>query len=388
MHPVHSTPRPRGSATTLVAALLALALLVATAWSQRHVLAELRIAARQQQAQQATAAAEAGVAWALARLADPRPIGPDCLAGAVGTPLRGLVAPAATDVAACVAEGSGWRCHCPSAGAATLSAGAAGFRVTLQSAGSADRLRIAATGCAGPLAACDAVARTETSVAWLPPLARLPAAPLAVRGRIDAGGAAIGLHHADPASGGITVHAGGSLNAPAARITPPAGSLRADGIVAGDAAFTALADPVAALLGIDGPAFAARALPFDCGPDDCTTALRERLVATQAQSVHVAGDLHLAGPASIGSADRPVLVVVDGDVDVTGDLAFHGVLVARHLVWTGGQGPAARVHGGVLLSGDATLAAPVDFIHDARLLARLQAQAALPVPVPGSARDF
>jgi hypothetical protein len=378
---------PRGSATTLVAALLALALLVATAWSQRHVLAELRIAARQQQAQQAAAAAEAGVAWALARLADPRPLGADCGAAQSGTLLRGLAAPAATEVAACVAEAGEWRCHCPSAGTAPLPAGTAGFRITLQAA-APDRLRVSATGCAGPLSACEAVARAETAVAWLPPLARLPAAPLAVRGRIDAGGAAIGLHHADPSTGGIVVHTGGALDAPAARVTPPAGSLRADSVVAGDASFTALADPIASLLGVDANTFAARALPFDCSPDDCTTTLRDRLGATQAQRVHVAGDLQLSGPAAIGSADRPVLVVVDGDVRITGDLAFHGQLVARHLVWTGGQGPAARVHGGVLLSGDATLSAPVDFIHDARLLARLQAQAALPVPVPGGWRDF
>jgi hypothetical protein len=184
------------------------------------------------------------------------------------------------------------------------------------------------------------------------------------------------------------VHTGGALHAPAARITPPAGSLRSDSIVAGDASFTALADPVAALLGVDRAAFAARALPFDCRPDDCTAALRDRLAATQSQRVHVAGDLRLSGPASLGSAERPVLVVVDGDVHIAGDLAFHGLLVARHLVWGGGQGPAARVHGGVLLSGDATLSASVDFIHDARLLARLQAQAALPVPVPGRWRDF
>lgn len=391
MNPVRPAHRPRGSASTVVAALLALALLVATGWSQRHVIAEQAMAARQQQAQQAAAAAEAGVAWTLARLADPRPAGADCTPAATGPSFRDLLGAGTTDVAACVADGNGWRCRCavPGAGAPELPEGAAGFRVAVQAGATPGPLQITATGCAGRLDACDAVARAGATAAWLPPLAQQPAAALAVRGRLDAGSAPVGFHHADPASGGIAVHTGGPLNAAAARLTAPAGSLRADSVVSNDASFTALADPAAALLGIDRLGFAARATPFTCRPGDCTAPLLELLETSRAQAVSVGSDLRIAGPAEIGSAARPVLLVVDGDVTIDGDVALHGMLVTRDLTWNGGTGPTARVHGGVLVTGNATLAATsVDFIHDARLLARLQAQAALPVPVPGRWRDF
>lgn len=394
---ISSPVRQRGAVAAIVAAGLAFVLLLAVAYANRNVLVEQRIAANQQRATQAFEAAEAGLAWALARLADPRPAGPDCRPAASGPTFRERFASpaglAAAQTPACVRSDHGWRCACPPDGDAAALAGSgdarAAFRLQLRDAGRPDQLQVLATGCAGTLAACDAVARSESLVAWLAPVARLPAAALTARGSIAAGSAAIGAHHASPASGGLTLHAGGTIDAAQARLTPPAGSLRAESVFAGDAVAAGLdGDRFFALhLGTARDAWRQRAVRVACAGGDCAPLLQQAIDDAHAQAVWVDGDLQLETGITLGSPQRPLALVVDGAVRIRGDVAIHGLLYAGALEWTAGTGPAARVHGATLVEGDARIDAPVDFIHDAAVLGRLQQQAATPVPVPGGWRD-
>jgi hypothetical protein len=392
--------RQRGAAAVVVASVLAFVLLLVVAFAQRNVLVEQRIAANQQRAVQAFEAAEAGVAWALARLDDPRPAGPNCRAAVAGTSFRERYTSAAGLAAAlqpaCVRDGDSWRCACPPDGDVGSLVGSgdarAAFRVDLRLGEGSGTLRVISTGCAGAPAACEATARSETVVGWLPPIVRLPHAALTARGSIDAPTASFGAHHANPASGGLTLHAGGTIAAAAARLTPPAGSLRAESVFAGDAALAAAGSErlFATLFGMPLDAWRAQATRVDCsaGGGDCSALVAHTLAATGAQALWIDGDLEIAAGVSLGTPQRPVLLAAAGAIRLRGDVAVHGLLFGRSLDWRAGTGPAARIHGATVIDGDVALDASADFVHDAALLGRLQQQAARPVAAPGSWRDF
>jgi hypothetical protein len=103
--------------------------------------------------------------------------------------------------------------------------------------------------------------------------------------------------------------------------------------------------------------------------------------------IHARGDVQLTGPTSLGSAQRPVLVVVDGDVTLRGAVTVHGLLYARQLRWE--DGPAGgQVRGTVLLEGDLTGTGAPTIHHDPAVLERLTWHAGSYVRVPGSWRDM
>ncbi len=387
----------RGAISAIVAAGIAFVLLLAVAVAHRNVLVEQRIAANQQRATQAFEAAEAGIAWTLARLADAGRVGADCRAAGATSFAERFASPAGLAAArspACVRDGSTWRCACPPDGDPATLAGsgdvATAFRITLQAGAVAGQLRVRSQGCAGTLDACDALARSEATIAWLAPVARLPAAALTARGRIEAGTQPIGAHHADAASGGLTLHAGAAIDATAARLTPPAGSLRESSVVATDATLAAATadDAFARRFGLPRAAVRRLASRLACTDPDCTPALRRHLQGSNAQTVWIDGDANFETALDVGTPQRPVLLIVDGALRIRGDVAIHGLVHAARLEWSAGSGPVARVHGAAIVDGDAVLSGSVDFIHDATLLARLQQQAAAPTLVPGSWRDY
>jgi len=397
--PIHALRSCRGAVALPTAIVLALVLLLVVLASQRGILTEQRSAVEHERAATAFEAAEAGVAWALARLTDPRPIDAACRPAAAGTPFTERHASAAAAGARpfCALVDAAWQCRCPAADEAPApveGAATAAFEVEF---GATDRpgvLRIAVQGCAAtPTARCadaGSDARSEIRAGWLPPLVRPPAAALTARGRIDGGAAPFGVHHASAESGGLTLHAGGAIAASAVRLTPPAGSLQADSIAAADASLgNETAEGFAARwFGQPIEALAQRSSRLVCPAGDCAPTLAEHIATTHSQRIVVDGDLEIASPLVLGTPERPLLLVATGAVRVTGEFALHGVLYAGALAWSAGTGPAARVHGATLVNGDVVIDAAPDFVHDAALLRRLARQAAIPVAVPGSWHDF
>lgn len=402
MSPVH---RQRGAAALAVTLVLLFITTLVTAHAHRNHLFELSASTNQYRATQAFEAAEAGLEWAIALLNDPRPIDPACVAGGPGdTNFRERHAAAALPTAAaCVREGNGWRCSCPSSGEPSIPAAqgdgpAPAFRVQVAAGPSPGLWHLAATGCSRRAGACapgeattaEATARMQVHLAFVPSPAAPPVAPLTVRGNVEAGGAAIGLHNTDADTAGIVVHAGGVVAAANARARTAPGSpvqlafVEQDGRLAapeGDRLF-------ASIFGIDKalwreqPGVARIACDGDCGE-----ALRAAIAPGQAHRLlWVDGDLALSGAVTLGTPDRPIVLVAAGTVRLSGPVVVHGLVYGGEVSWNGAGG--GMVRGAAISEGSYSGNAAPDFIYDAGVLAALRRSAGSFARLPGSWKDF
>lgn len=406
--------RERGAATLAVAALLAGAMLLAALFVNRHLLAEQRSGTQQLRSTQAFEAAEAGLDWALAQLNAPRRIGTDCspATGATSSfrerhlrwePRTGAFV-AGAQRPACVRNGNGWTCHCPAEGTGTPAFdddGAAhpGFAVSLLAGPRPGTVRLRSQGCShfarpcatGALARSDATAQVEVTLALLPGLARAPAAALTAGGSVVASGA-LGVHNADPRSGGIALHAGGSVQADALRLTAPAGSSQAQAFLAADPALAAasMRERFASTFGTDLDTWRAQPMVkrVACS-GECGAELHAAVGDGVAQQlVAVDGALRIDGPLTLGTPQRPVVLVVDGPAQFNGAVTLHGLLVARRLQWDGTTTAGALIRGAALIDSDVVTSAAPDMARDAAILDALRGSTGTFVRLPGSWRDF
>jgi hypothetical protein len=414
----------KGAAAVLITLVLAAVLVLATLLSHRGLLLEARMSANQMHSTVAFEAAEAGIEWAIAQLNQPRTIDANCRIGpsasssfrdrfvALSTAAEGFAGRTwlSTGVpmplqAACVRGGGAWNCHCPVDGPVSLAepegtALAPMFSVQFEAGGQAGVLRIVATGCSRLSAPClagsgvrsEGTARVQVSLALLPALASAPAAPLTTIGNIRTG-AAIGLANQDPRSGGIVAHAGGAIDTALARLTVPAGSSSADALIGRDTSLSGIGPDAlfVSLFGLPKASWQTQAVVqrITCQGTCAGTELAQ-LIAQNAgpAQLWIDGDVLLEGPLTLGSAQRPVVIVASGAVQLRGAVSLHGVLYAHSLAWDQASAPDAVVRGALISETDYGGDAAPDLIRDAAVLALLRNQAGNLARVPGSWRDF
>ena len=423
MKSLSSARRQRGAAALLVITLLCFAMLLAVAYTTRNVVVEVRSAANQVRAAQAREAAEAGLEWALARLDDDTRVGADCLpsgdAAALSSRQRwlrfvdaaGRIAPVTwSDAgapmplrAACVLAATGWTCRCPASGAPTLPSSpgdlaAPAFVVEFIATSSPGIVGVVATGCVNDSGVCAATAdapheassRLQASFALLPALRSAPAAALTVRGDVDSGAAALGVHNPGAASAGLAIHAGGRVVASGLRITVPAGSSLADSLVGNDAGLASLDAGAffARFFGMRIEVWSAQPAVTRLVCDrDCTSAVASAVAAGR-RLLFIDGDLALAGPAAFGTTDDPVAIVARGDVRLSGAVAVVGLVHATSLRWDDAAAPGALLRGAALVAGSYGGNGAADISRDGAVLAHLETRSGSFVRVNGSWKDF
>ena len=410
------------AALVVVMALLFATVLVAV-FANRNLVFEQRASANQYRSTQAFEAAEAGIEWALAQLNANQRIGADCepsadpAAGSFRSrylstaPNTGVLMPAtwnnagnATALrASCMQAGNGWSCSCPAHGLPNLpspggSTSATAFTVQFAPAAKPGVVRIVANGCTSLAGACltgstgraDASARIEVAFGLVGGLNTPPAATVTTRTGFDAGSATLGLHNADPATG-IAVNAGSTIDAAQARLTAPAGTPNTGLLVGDDAALAALpADRLfAAYFGVDKAAWRAQpAVTRISCTVDCAAVLGAAIAAAaDAALIHVDGDLLLAGPVTIGSAQRPVAIVVTGAAQFDGAVGLHGLLYAASLRWNATAG-GAFVRGALVSEAGYQGSGAPELFYDPLVLGALKQATGSFARVNGSWRDF
>lgn len=416
--------RQRGAATLIVALVLFFSLALIVALASRSLVFEQRASANQARSILAFEAAEAGLEWATAQLNGTARVGDDCLpssdASARSFRDRYLQFDAATRhqmprtwlhagghlplQPTCRQTSAGWTCSCPTSGHASLpgptdDAVWPAFTVRFAASDRPGLVTLVSQGCTQLGGAClpgdgasraDATARTEVTLALAGGLRTPPAAPLTTRGDVTA--PRIGARNTDATSGGLALHAGGRVPA-GLRLTTLAGSPSSQALVAEDTSLQALPTErfFSRHFGLDKATWRSQgsATPLDCASACTALPGAEAGVDDEGHAVmfHVQGDLHLDGPMALGSAQRPVLVVVDGEVRFRGAMAVHGLVYARRLQWDDSPSGAA-LHGAALLEGDLGGNGAPQFIHDPAVLDRLTWHAGSFVRVPGSWKDF
>ena len=417
----------RGAAALGVTMLLLFVLALVVAMAHRNLLFEQRSSANQLRSTRAFEAAEAGLEWAQALLNRPGAIGADCESDSAepgDTSLRdrmlawdaasGRFAPRTYGApggplplqAACVADDDGWRCSCPTSGPATLDVpgGAAAhpaFSIRFVAAPRAGMVQIVATGCDDVGAACsatasgapagDAAARVQATLALLPALASSPSAALTVRGDIASNGA-LTLVNQDATTQGLTARAGGAITAPAANLLTLPGHSGADSLAArdGDLGAGDAERLLARVLGVDAARWQqlAGVHRLACGAD-CASAIAEAAAPDRGASMFwIEGDLAIEGPATLGSTERPLLLVVDGELRLQGAVTIHGVVVSRAPAWDTSGTSGAEIHGALVALGDLRGDGTPTIVRDAAVLARLHGGLGHFARVAGSWRDF
>lgn len=421
------------TAQTGVASLVMLMLLLGVsvlmaAWSQRHVLTEWATANSQWRRALAFEAAESGLAWAQGMLNQALPLDSSCRADTTGAgtgtgyaarylappdaagqwlPRSRLVAGAASPLQMLCAQDNGrLACHCPVDAALALTVGgsapAPSFAIQFAPSPRPGAIEVLATGCNQLARPClpgaperaEAVVRLRLTLAHLPALVTPPGAVLTTRGDIDAGAAALGLHNADARSGGLVAQAGGRIVASALRVQTVPGSSPRAALLGGDEALAAT-DSHAFFVRHFGASRSQWALQpgvqtIDCSVDDCPARVRALTAgAGEVARIAVRGDLQLDGPLQLGTASRPVVLVVEGSLQLRGAVELHGLVHATRLRWDAvAPGGGGLLRGAVLLDeGYAGDGAP-DLVYDAALMRHLQRQGGTWVTVPGSWRDF
>ena len=414
----------RGAAALIVTMALFFAMLLVAAFANRNLVFEQRTSTNQYRSTQAFEAAEAGLEWALAQLNSPQRIGTDCLAAADATApsfrrryltqatgntgfagttwLDGTVATPLQP--SCVRTDTGWNCSCPAQGPATLVAPTGrgpnpAFTLQFLAGGKPGMVRVVSRGCTSLAGACvpgsattaDASARVEVALALLPALGTPPAAPLTVRGRVNAT-AALGVHNPDAASGGIALHAGAGVNAPLIRVTAPAGASMAEAWAGNDPSLAALTPDrfFASYFGLDKSGWKNQPMVrvLNCS-GNCGAALVEAVNAAGGSAmIWVNGDLTLEGPVVLGSPEHPVVIVVEGAARLSGAVHLHGVVYGASASWDNAAPPSALLRGALIAEGDFSGNGAADLFYDAAVLAALKSQGGSFARVSGSWRDF
>lgn len=375
----------RGAAALPVTVMLGLALLLAVGYANRSVMFEVRSTRNQLQAAQARDAAQAGLAWALAQLNQPGATQATCQPADGGPAFHARVRLGIVQ-ASCVHRDHAWRCDCPASGAPAPvdTAGAPAFSVQLTpDAGRHDQWQLSSVG-HGTEPGSRAV--LQLRVGRLPSLDTLPAAALTVRGaaRFDAG---FGLHHTDPASGGVTLHSGGAVDGPALRLQSTPGTPAQASLVTHEPALAALTATGlhASVFRLSHEAWAAQPAVAHI---DCRQACDTRLAdaATRHQVIALTGGLQLDTPLVLGTHERPVLLVVDGPVALNAAATVHGLVYVRHAAWHDTAG--ASVHGAVIAEQDFDASGTTQIHHDLAVLQTLQTRAGVHAPLQRSWRDL
>jgi PilX N-terminal len=423
-HPSSFTAnRERGAAALIVTLVMFLAMALVAIFVNRNLVFEQRSAANQVRSTQAFEAAEAGLEWALAQLNDPQRIGPDCKPSAdpAATSFRSrhLVfnrttagfTPAVWNHAgtptalqpSCVRTATGWSCSCPLQGLPTLvplagNAPAVAFTLQFAAGAKPGTVRVVATGCSHLAGVCqsgsttraDATAKIEVALGLVAGLRTPPAAALTTRGAFDADAAALGLRNPDPATG-IALHAGGTIAASHAQLTAPAGAPLSSTLVGNDTALASLSTDrfFASYFGLDKAAWKSQptVTRVTCS-GNCSSALAAAIdAAADTALVWVDGDLDLAGPITLGSPQRPVVIIASGAARLNGAIAVHGVIYAAALRWDSTSG-GAFVRGAALSESSYQGNGTPEFFYDTTVLATLKSNSGSFARVSGSWRDF
>ena len=411
----------RGAAALAVTLLLFLVLALVLAFANRHLVFEQRTATNQVRAAEAFAAAQAGLDWGLAMLNSKERINSDCLPDNSNTARlwrelhlhyntsTHLQHPTAGLTAACLRDGNQWRCHCPSSGAASLSltqnhTPTPGFVVQLLATSSPGQVHLKSKGCQTSGPACwdmngdapagEAQAHQRVHLAMVGGLRTPPAAPLTARGHIT--GQFLGAHHHDAASGGVALHAGGSVQITAPQLSSVAGGSRSQTVAAMDADLAGLSSDAlfSAVWGMGETRWSAQTsvqhlvCPGGSG-SHCGGMVQNAIAQRGNRMLWVDGDVLIdAGsvPLQLGSQEQPVLLVVRGQLTLRGAVQVIGSLYANEFQWQQASSNA-WLQGAAWSAGTVVTDGAPQFVWDAAVLNRLRWNTGSWAPLAGGWSD-
>jgi Tfp pilus assembly protein PilX len=435
----------RGVATLVVVMVLFFVVSLTAAYTSRNLIFEQRTSNNQLRSTQAIEAAEAGLEWALSMLNHSR-IDASCNAStsvtdtsfreryltvdAEGRILPTLDASGVALSAACVATDTGWSCSCPTTATPTVTPPTTtqswpGFRVRFQRVLLGDAanpalprqpgvVRIQVVGCTrvdstdpclefdgtGAFNEGRAVVRANLALVGGP--SSPPQVALLARGAVNANG--ISAYNTLPSASGFTVQAGGTINPTGVTAVGKPGSPGgADTLLPGDPALTFTAATAPSVFSAEDRMFAAvfnarpetvrdqqSAVVITCpSPGGCSAAqVRDAAALNPWRPLWLTGGLNLDSAGDIGTAARPVMLVVNGDLQWSlSGINLYGLVYVRTPTWTV-AGTGGQIFGAAVAQGDVTGSATTTFVHDPAVVQSVRWNSGSFVRVPASWKDY
>ena len=383
--PLRMTPG-RGMAALTVVMILFFVMALVAAYTNRNLLFEQRISANSYRSNRALEAADAGVEWTVAMLNAGR-IDANCNAtantafgdfrsrylvrsdNAVNVPggEGGFNLPWGAVVAnrvypACIVRDGALRCVCPVPGAAlpVIDAPADGigsaFRIAffLPAANTvrAGVIQFTSRGCSNPgsgdtacyaqndsIPAVDGVSAALSTVGLVRALPVAPLAPLTTGGAVLAATGKLVLSNFDTQTDGLTVRAGGAIDAPTSEFS----QLRAgvDTRRASVAELAALAGAAnegwfRAMFAMDSATYRQQpaVIRIDCAAGCNQAQLAAVLTAYPRNTIWLDGNLNLDAAGSIGNLANPVMLIITGTLTVSSAIDLVGFVHANRVDWT------------------------------------------------------
>lgn len=426
-----------GIATLAVVMILFFVVSLVAAYTSRNLIFEQRTSANQYRSTSALEAAEGGVEWALAMLNHGR-ITAACANSTltsdssfreryVQIDADGKMTPVPNTaggdlMAGCVWNGAGWSCSCPGSGLPSFASwtppSATGvypaFRVRfvrIENSGSLPLpppsqpgvIWLQVVGCTRLDPACltyNGLGTTNEGRAVVSVLVGLtgtdaapPLAALTARGAVNLT-SAFSVLNSRSGDSGITVQSGAGISLPSATLlslpgTPGGLSTAHDDPTLADLAFTA--DRMFASVFNAWPATFREqpaAVRPACAASPCSAVsdIQPQIDINPGRPVWIRGDLTVDG--NIGSPTKPVLLVVEGDVNFSSASAVvYGLLYVRKSNWATTAG-GGLIQGAAVAEGTVTGSGSASIQYDAGLLRQLRLSTGSMVRVPGGWKDF
>jgi hypothetical protein len=428
-YPYKQTPE-RGVITLLMLLALTLSMSILMATGHRQIIFEQSSARTHAQSAQAFEAAQAGIEWALAHLNESAALNNWCQSsnGSMNNSnstatlnfKERYLAPELLDNSSTAIrlgphctqdQNNQWACQCPkptlqsdtpvlpNSHVPVYPAARRSFALELKQGVQPGVIDITSTGCVTaqdtpcnltPAEMLDTQAKTHLSAGRIPALAIEPSAALTARGFVNLGPIAWVIGSSNPMQLAWPIHAGAAIDAPNLKAPYSLGQLPALPSFANDLALKKLS-PEALFLEL----FRMDKTSWKNQPTvkkiACATTCDQRLQASigsrsQNPMVWLEGGLHLHGPSVIGSAEHPVLLVVDGPVAFDAPVFIYGLIYSTSSQWR--TLTSAHIEGAVVVEGNLQAIGSSHIERNIKVLKRLGEQAGTYARISGSWRDF
>ena len=426
----------RGVAALTVVMVLFFVMALVAAYTNRNLVFEQRVSANSYRATRALEAADAGVEWTLAMLNGGRATAncnvPGAGAAAGLTDFRSRYLVPALDPAtgeqsafelawgqvaanrvypACIIVNGVPRCICPAVGEAPADINApadgigSAFRITFRlfHGGNVVRggaVQFVSRGCSSPggggtscFAQNDNLPQVDGTTSVITTVGLVRALPVAPKAAITAGTtitaippAQLLVSNGDFASG-VTAHAGGLIDAVGSQFIGPAGS-GADGRIPNDATLNALSTVQGAeawfraMFVLDTATYQRQpaVVRVNCAAG-CTSAdITNALLLNPRNPIWAAGNVNIDAAGALGTAADPMMLIVDGDLTVSGNADIRGFVHANQVSWTAAD---AELDGAIVALTDFAATGVATVRYDKAILDIIRLRYGSFVRVPG-----
>lgn len=411
--------RQQGATTLVLTVIILIMMTMVAFFASRNVLFERKTATNQYRSTKAIEASEAGVEWAIANLNSLRKIDNACQTSAIAADrsLRdkyldpdangSYVEAFSNAMPVCTLINGAWSCGCPNQGTVAAvavcnsPAGCPTFRLSFANiASDATLVRVTSVGCTnsqrpcvpGAADAADGTATVNQVIKILSALSTTPAAALTAKVNVNFGSNAITATNTDPGTNGITINAGGNITGfindrtiVSLPGTPPSASL-----VGNDMSLSTLSDDqmFQSFMGVTKAQFREATTTTNVNCSGVCNSEISTAINDGARAIWVEGDMTLNANATYGSPERPVMLVVNGNVHVQGTITVYGFLYCQNGLWDNTGGGTAQVIGAAVAEGSFTATGTPNPTYDPNVLRRLRETTGQFAKVPGGWRDF